>query len=118
MLHGHGAKGGAYARLARRTLRAKGQPIKAFYTPGGTLNYRPGTAQAAVFLTLERVLERFTDGLIFESAYAARVYGEDAWDKAPRLSASFPTDCALATSSPMFPGPMRRISSSSANCVT
>jgi len=77
VLHGHGAKGGAYARLTRRTLCAKGQPIKAFYTPhGGTLNYQPGTAQAAVFLTLERVLERFTDGLIFESAYAARAYRE------------------------------------------
>ncbi|MEZ5900092.1 MAG: glycosyltransferase family 4 protein [Hyphomicrobiaceae bacterium] len=75
VLHGHGAKGGAYARLARRALRAQGQPVQAFYTPhGGTLNYRPGTAQSTVLLSLERVLERFTDGLIFESAYAARVY--------------------------------------------
>ncbi len=77
VLHGHGAKGGAYARLARRALHARGQSVRAFYTPhGGTLHYRPGTVQATVFLSLERILERFTNGLIFESAYAARVYRE------------------------------------------
>lgn len=75
VLHGHGAKGGAYARLVRRAMRAEGQPVKAFYTPhGGSLNYRPGTVQARVLLSLERLLERQTDGLIFESAYAARTY--------------------------------------------
>lgn len=75
VLHGHGAKGGAYARLARRALRREGQAVKAFYTPhGGSLNYAPGSLQSKVFLGLERLLERMTDGLIFESAYAARVY--------------------------------------------
>lgn len=77
VLHGHGAKGGAYARLARRALRREGQPIKAFYTPhGGTLNFKPGTLQSRVFLAIEQQLEKFTDGIIFESAYAARVYRE------------------------------------------
>lgn len=77
VLHGHGAKGGAYARLARRTLRTEGQRVKAFYTPhGGTLNFRPGTMQGRLFMRVEHFLERFTDGLIFESAYAARVYRE------------------------------------------
>lgn len=75
VLHGHGAKGGAYARLARRALRKEGQQVKAFYTPhGGTLNYRPGTAQGHIFMRIEQFLERYTDGLIFESAYAARIY--------------------------------------------
>ena len=77
VLHGHGAKGGAYARLAARSVRRGGQPAKAFYTPhGGSLNFHPRTAQATVFLAIERALERFTSGLIFESAYAARVYAE------------------------------------------
>ena len=77
VLHGHGAKGGAYARLARRALRSEGQQVKAFYTPhGGTLNFRPGTTQGRIFMGVERFLERYTDGLIFESAYAARVYRE------------------------------------------
>lgn len=77
VLHGHGSKGGAYARLAARKLRKQGQPVKAFYTPhGGSLNYKPGSLQSFIFLKAERALERLTDGLIFESAYAARVYAE------------------------------------------
>jgi glycosyltransferase involved in cell wall biosynthesis len=77
VLHGHGAKGGAYARLARRALRKDGQNVKAFYTPhGGTLNFRPGTTQGRLFMRIEQLLERYTDGLIFESAYAARIYRE------------------------------------------
>lgn len=75
VLHGHGAKGGAYARLARRPLRAKGQDVRVFYTPhGGSLNFKPGTPAARFYLGLERILERASDGLIFESAYARDVY--------------------------------------------
>ena len=77
VLHGHGAKGGGYARLTARTLKRQGQSIKAFYTPhGGSLNFEPGTAQSRIFLTIERALEPHTTGLIFESAFAARVYAE------------------------------------------
>lgn len=77
VLHGHGAKGGAYARLAARALARDGKAVKAFYTPhGGSLHFKPGTAQAMLFLGLERVLERYSTGLVFESAYAARVYTE------------------------------------------
>lgn len=84
VLHGHGAKGGAYARLAARTLQRRGKSVKAFYTPhGGSLHYKPGTPQAMTFLTMERVLERFANGLIFESAYAARVYADRV--QAPRV---------------------------------
>lgn len=77
VLHGHGAKGGAYARLASRSLKRHGQRVKAFYTPhGGSLNYKPSSPQSHMFLNIERALERYTSGLIFESAYAARVYAE------------------------------------------
>jgi glycosyltransferase involved in cell wall biosynthesis len=77
ILHGHGAKGGAYARLAGRKLKSGGVKLKTFYTPhGGTLNYPPSSLEGRVFLMLERFLEPMTDGLIFESSFAARVYGE------------------------------------------
>ncbi len=77
ILHGHGAKGGAYARLAARALKAKGQTVKAFYTPhGGTLNYAPTSLEGRIYIHLEKVLDKLSDGLIFESAYAARLYGE------------------------------------------
>lgn len=84
VLHGHGAKGGAYARLTARSLQRKGQRVQAFYTPhGGSLNFKPGTAQSRVFLAVERALEPFTAGLIFESAYAARVYEQRV--RAPKV---------------------------------
>ncbi len=77
VLHGHGAKGGAYARLAARALKVAGLPVASFYTPhGGSLNFQPGTLEGTVYLKLEKLLSRWTDGLIFESAYAHRVYGE------------------------------------------
>jgi glycosyltransferase involved in cell wall biosynthesis len=71
MLHGHGAKGGAYARLA-----AQSQPnVRAVYTPhGGSLHYAPTSLKGQVFMGLERRLERMTDGLIFESAYSFEKY--------------------------------------------
>lgn len=77
ILHGHGAKGGAYARLAGRALKAQGQSVKTFYTPhGGTLNYAPASLEGRIFIGLEKILDKLTDGLIFESAFAARLYGE------------------------------------------
>jgi glycosyltransferase involved in cell wall biosynthesis len=68
IVHGHGAKGGAYARLAgTRALRA--------YTPhGGSLHFDPRTPIGLVYLTLERALLGRTDLLLFESSYARDVY--------------------------------------------
>lgn len=77
VLHGHGAKGGAYARLARQLARGSQRKLTAFYTPhGGSLNYSPGSLEGRVFLAIERGLFGATDGLIFESAFAARIYAE------------------------------------------
>jgi len=75
VLHGHGAKGGAYARLTARALRRSGHKIACCYTPhGGSLHYDPATLKGRIYAGLERRLVAFTDGLIFESAYAARVF--------------------------------------------
>ena len=75
VLHGHGAKGGAYARLAAQILRFQGRPVAAFYTPhGGSLHFAPGSPAALAFIGMEKVLARFTDGLIFESDYIRREY--------------------------------------------
>ncbi len=72
IVHGHGAKGGAYARFA--TI---GRRSRAFYTPhGGSLHYDKSSAAGLMFLTLERLLSRATDGLIFESAYGQNVYDQ------------------------------------------
>lgn len=75
VVHGHGAKGGAYARLAKAWLAVRGRAPRAFYTPhGGSLHYQPGTAAGRVFGLLERVMGRMSDGVIFESDYARRAY--------------------------------------------
>jgi glycosyltransferase involved in cell wall biosynthesis len=44
VLHGHGAKGGVYARLAARSLDRSGRRIASVYTPhGGSLHYDRST---------------------------------------------------------------------------
>jgi glycosyltransferase involved in cell wall biosynthesis len=75
VLHGHGAKGGLYARLAARALRSTGQRVRAFYTPhGGSLHFDPASLEGKLYLNVERQLERFTAGLIFESGFACNAY--------------------------------------------
>lgn len=85
ILHGHGAKGGAYARLAKTWLTARGRArTKVFYTPhGGSLHYKPGTAAGTVFMTLERIMARMTNGLIFESTFARDAYARLAGEGGP-----------------------------------
>jgi glycosyltransferase involved in cell wall biosynthesis len=78
IIHGHGAKGGAYARLAAGRLKSAGQNVKAFYTPhGGSLHYAPSSFKGRIFMGLERQLTKVTDGIIFESAYSAGVYAQN-----------------------------------------
>ncbi|MEZ5776591.1 MAG: glycosyltransferase family 4 protein [Hyphomicrobiaceae bacterium] len=75
IIHGHGAKGGAYGRLAAAALRRAGRTVRCFYTPhGGSLHFERNSVKGFVFLSLERSLEPITDGLIFESRYAADTY--------------------------------------------
>ncbi len=75
ILHGHGAKGGAYARLAAAALAKRGRDVRSFYTPhGGSLNFPPTSLKGRVYMALERRLERMTSGLVFESAWSERIY--------------------------------------------
>jgi glycosyltransferase involved in cell wall biosynthesis len=80
VLHGHGAKGGAYARLVGASVKATANScnptqLQVFYTPhGGSLHYHPTSLKGRVYLGLERRLAKSTDGLIFESAYSSRIF--------------------------------------------
>lgn len=77
VLHGHGAKGGAYARLAARRLKRKKRPVKSVYTPhGGSLHYSHATMLGRFYLKTERKLMKLTDGFIFESLFSANRYAE------------------------------------------
>lgn len=70
VVHGHGAKGGAVARMAfgsRRALRA--------YTPhGGSLLFNHDTIAGQFYLASERLLMLRGDLFLFESAYSAEIF--------------------------------------------
>jgi glycosyltransferase involved in cell wall biosynthesis len=70
VLHGHGAKAGAFIRLKSRdsdTIR--------IYTPhGGSLHYPLNTLKGAVYSRLERSLMDNTDLFLFESTFARDAY--------------------------------------------
>jgi glycosyltransferase involved in cell wall biosynthesis len=70
VLHGHGAKAGAFIRLkagSKATIRV--------YTPhGGSLHYPLNTLKGALYSRLERALMNRTDLFLFESAFARDTY--------------------------------------------
>jgi glycosyltransferase involved in cell wall biosynthesis len=69
VVHGHGAKGGAYARLARSRGAIR------VYTPhGGSLHYDWNTPAGLFYLAAERLLKSRTDLFLFESAYGRDVF--------------------------------------------
>jgi glycosyltransferase involved in cell wall biosynthesis len=70
VVHGHGAKGAALARLAPRS----GNAIRVYTPHGGSLVYAPGSLTSGLYLTLERLLNWRTDLFLFESDYIAQQF--------------------------------------------
>jgi len=70
VVHGHGSKGGLFARLSG-LLRPHGGPLRAYTPHGGSFNYRPGTPMHRAYMAAERLLAVSTDVFLFESAYIA-----------------------------------------------
>ncbi len=70
VVHGHGAKAGAYVRLRRRSNK-----VIRVYTPhGGSLHYPLDTLKGRFYSQLERTLMNSTDLFLFESAFARDTY--------------------------------------------
>ncbi len=87
VLHGQGAKGGAYARAAGTFLRATGTRVARIYTPhGGSLNFDAKTNASRIYFAAERMLGRMTDAFIFVSKHEAALYAEKVG--APRAPAT------------------------------
>jgi len=77
VLHGHGAKGGAFARMIGSRLRVSGACVARLYSPhGGSLHYDQRTARGQLYFGIERMLERWTDSLVFVSDYERKTYDE------------------------------------------
>lgn len=75
ILHGHGAKGGIYARLSGSLLRLSGKRVARFYSPhGGSLHYAPSAMAGRVIFRIERFMEGMTDRIIFVSAFERDTY--------------------------------------------
>ncbi|WP_159586305.1 glycosyltransferase family 4 protein [Chelativorans xinjiangense] len=75
VLHGHGAKGGAYARLFGTAMRVSRRPVARLYSPhGGSLHYDAETPVGRFFFALEALMERLTDHILFVSDYERRAY--------------------------------------------
>ncbi|MGX7706272.1 glycosyltransferase [Methylobacterium sp. Gmos1] len=72
VLHGHGSKGGLFARLAPALGEA--DPVRAYTPHGGSFNYRPGTPLHRLYMRAEALLTRRTDVFLFESDYIAGRY--------------------------------------------
>jgi glycosyltransferase involved in cell wall biosynthesis len=70
VLHGHGAKAGAFVRLKRRSK----DTIRVYTPHGGSLHYPLNTLKGAVYSRIERALMNSTDLFLFESAFARDIY--------------------------------------------
>lgn len=75
VVHGHGAKGGLYARAAGVFSPHRG-PIRCYTPHGGSLNFYPGSIAHRAFMLIERILERGTDLFLFESRFIESRYHE------------------------------------------
>jgi glycosyltransferase involved in cell wall biosynthesis len=70
VVHGHGAKGGAYARMALNARRA----VRAYTPHGGSLLFGHDTLAGKFYLATEKLLMLRGDLFLFESAYSAEVF--------------------------------------------
>lgn len=75
VLHGHGAKGGAYARLFGSLFRVSRSRVARIYSPhGGSLHYDETSVAGRLIFGTERLMGAFTDQLLFVSGYEQRTY--------------------------------------------
>lgn len=69
IVHGHGAKGGAYARLV-----VGGKRVRAYTPHGGSLLFGHDTLTGKFYLATEKLLMLRGDLFLFESAYSEQIF--------------------------------------------
>jgi glycosyltransferase involved in cell wall biosynthesis len=75
VVHGHGSKGGVYARCATWISRLR--PVVSYTPHGGSFNYKPGSTPHKIYMAIEGALRPLTHLYTFESAYIAQRMRED-----------------------------------------
>ena len=77
ILHGHGAKGGVYARLFGSVLRVFRSRVARIYSPhGGSLHFDRKTRRGGAVFLVERMFAPMTDAVIFVSNFEKHIYEE------------------------------------------
>ena len=77
ILHGHGAKGGVYARLFGSVLRVFRFRVARIYSPhGGSLHFDEKTHRGRAIFLIERLFGMMTDATLFVSTFEKRIYEE------------------------------------------
>jgi glycosyltransferase involved in cell wall biosynthesis len=76
VIHGHGAKGGAYARIGFTPCPTDRKTIRVYTPHGGSLHFRWGSPTGLIYLNAERALMSRTELFLFESAYGRDVFKE------------------------------------------
>jgi glycosyltransferase involved in cell wall biosynthesis len=70
VVHGHGAKAGAFVRLKPRSKTT----IRVYTPHGGSLHFPPDSRKGALYSRLERFFMNRTELFLFESAFARNTY--------------------------------------------
>jgi len=81
VIHGHGAKGGAYARLGFTPSPTDRKTIRVYTPHGGSLHFHWGSPTGLIYLNAERALMSRTELFLFESAYGRDVFKAKISDK-------------------------------------
>lgn len=102
VLHGHGSKGGLFARLV--PVGTGIRPVRAYTPHGGSFNYHPGTPLHRLYMLAEGLLTRRTDVFLFESDYIAGRYRAFV-GPTDRLTRVVHNGIADAEFAPIVPGP-------------
>jgi glycosyltransferase involved in cell wall biosynthesis len=76
VIHGHGAKGGAYARLGFTPSPTDRKTIRVYTPHGGSLHFHWGSPTGLIYLNAERAFMSRTELFLFESAYGRDVFKE------------------------------------------
>jgi glycosyltransferase involved in cell wall biosynthesis len=75
VIHGHGAKGGVYARVFGTFMRGPmGKTARLYSAHGGSLHYGADSLTGKIFFALEKMLQLMTDRLLFVADYEHRTY--------------------------------------------
>src|SRR6218665_2914175 len=75
VIHGHGAKGGAVARIIGSALRVNRYCVARLYSPhGGSLHYDEKTMLGKSVFFIEKMQEYLTDGIVFVCDFERRTY--------------------------------------------